>query len=159
LSPTKQPRLHDMKRASYKWSNNSCWLDTSLELLFIAISRDFETSFSPRLSELTDADSLSLLSHAFEARTVIQGSDPSAPEDIVNVLFAQRESLRHDLVNKKIISAMDSFEAIFVCTNEISRVLTMSLTELLFHRHGWDPCSTIHVTVPSNSCMATSTFI
>jgi hypothetical protein len=99
------------------------------------------------------------LSPTFEARTVIQGSDPSAPEDIVNVLFAQRESLRHDLVNKKIISAMDSFEAIFVCTNEISRVLTMSLTELLFHRHGWDPCSTIHVTVPSNSCMATSTFI
>ncbi|KAG1794446.1 uncharacterized protein HD556DRAFT_1308143 [Suillus plorans] len=42
VSPTKRPRLNDIKRASYKWSNNLCWLDTLLELLFIAVSRDFE---------------------------------------------------------------------------------------------------------------------
>lgn len=27
---------------SYKWSNNSCWLDTSLELLFMTATRDFD---------------------------------------------------------------------------------------------------------------------
>ncbi|KAG2140158.1 hypothetical protein DEU56DRAFT_735326 [Suillus clintonianus] len=113
LSPTKRPRLNDIKRASYKWSNNSCWLDTSLELLFAAASQDFETSFSPRMSELTDEDSLSLLSHALNARTVVQGPDPSAPDDIVGMLIVQRDSLRKDLSDKNIISDVDSFEPIF----------------------------------------------
>lgn len=72
------------------------------------------------MSELTDEDSLSLLSHAFKARTVLQGPDPSAPDDIASILFAQRETVRQDLCDKKIISAMDSFEAIFVCTNKHS---------------------------------------
>jgi hypothetical protein len=31
----------------YRWKNNSCWLDCSLELMFLAIVHNFHTDFEP----------------------------------------------------------------------------------------------------------------
>ncbi|KAJ7658759.1 hypothetical protein DFH06DRAFT_442939 [Mycena polygramma] len=36
----------------YKWRNNSCWLDSSLTVLFAAASRDYSESMEPMFSDL-----------------------------------------------------------------------------------------------------------
>jgi hypothetical protein len=57
---------------SYPWSNNSCFLDTSLELVFQTVMWDFQ-GFSDRFvqQESWAETTLILLHHMFELRKVI----------------------------------------------------------------------------------------
>ena len=61
---------------SYPWSKNSCWLDTSLELIFYVTMRDFSASFAPRSASLNPSESAWALYQAMELRQVVR-EDPS----------------------------------------------------------------------------------
>ncbi|KAG2046758.1 hypothetical protein BDR06DRAFT_977264 [Suillus hirtellus] len=149
--------LHALRAFSEYWQLQSASNSSGIPLFYgNSFSRDFETSFSPRMSELTDEDSLSLLSHAFKARTVLQGPDPSAPDDIASILFVQRETVRQDLCDKKIISAMDSFEAIFTW---LGSLLNYPRNSAMKFMHGYFQLHMIDVRSCSGSPSNESSFM
>ena len=61
----------------YKWKNNSCWLDSSLQLLFVVIMRDFAT-FSQRVSQSVPEKSAidAFITHINSRRLLNEEFDP-----------------------------------------------------------------------------------
>ena len=96
---------------SYSWKQNSCWLDTALELLHATVSHNFE-EFSKACESLPDESTLQYLYNMLHARQTL---DPTA-KDISSQLSKQRDSLRVRLVKEKVTltRTMSSFEPIFV---------------------------------------------
>jgi hypothetical protein len=96
---------------SYPWSNNSCFLDTSLELVFQTVLQDFP-GFSTRFKLQESESTLTLLHRMMELRKLIvtEGSEknPSA------WLAIQRDSFREHLRSQKIIKSLSSYEGLFV---------------------------------------------
>ncbi|KAH9928142.1 uncharacterized protein B0H18DRAFT_1118160 [Fomitopsis serialis] len=92
-------------RQGYPWRDNSCWLDTSLELIFQTVQRDWN-SFSrclphpahPVYEAINQRRSVGLSRH---------------PGDIATVLSAQRDALRKTLVERGLIRSMNSCEPAF----------------------------------------------
>jgi hypothetical protein len=94
------PTVHD--RPSYPWHNNSCWLDTSLELIFITVMRDF-----PRFSSLNQVllpeMALRVLFETLElCRTTVE--DTPQDQDASSNLRLQRDSFRKFLRTSRITS-------------------------------------------------------
>ncbi|KAJ7017996.1 hypothetical protein C8F04DRAFT_978179 [Mycena alexandri] len=73
--------------SSYPWSRNSCWLDSSLELIFNPVMRDFL---------------------GFSSRHTLPGS----ASDVSNALSLQRDSLRDHIKACRLIRSTNSFESI-----------------------------------------------
>ncbi|KAJ6461966.1 hypothetical protein DFH09DRAFT_1114122 [Mycena vulgaris] len=82
-------------RPGYPWHKNSCYLDTSLELIFQTVSRDFHRHFGARASDLHEAESLSQLYEHMALRRAVE-DDPSGGTSpvVLQTLATQRESFR-----------------------------------------------------------------
>jgi hypothetical protein len=115
---------------SYPWANNSCFLDTSLELVFQSVMRDFH-DFSIRFTSHETETTLYLLHRMFELRKLVDvdegEKDPSA------WLANQRDNFREHLRSRKIIQSLSSFESLFVCLIFVS---IFPLIHLSLHRLG-----------------------
>lgn len=99
---------------SYKWANNSCWLDTALELLWNAAMRNFNdlrTAFSGlRASELQSTP-LYALYRLLDTRRDLYLTNSS--NHTVEVLSKQRDDFRKCLHNAKIAS-LAGFDSVSV---------------------------------------------
>jgi hypothetical protein len=111
-APTKKAILSP----SYPWANNSCWLDTSLELLYQTVTRDFQ-DFSSRFAELHPETSLHTLYRLLDLRqlTNIDGGK----EDLSLNLSQQRDNFRKHLHSRKLIKSITSFESLFVSASQM----------------------------------------
>ncbi|KAJ3831325.1 hypothetical protein F5878DRAFT_520744, partial [Lentinula raphanica] len=125
-SPTKEKLLQSKQKpvssgvvvgpASYRWIENSCWIDSALDILYRAISNDY-ASFSTRFSSTTQTerpirDLYNLVSLRREAENqALILRDPSY--DLWDTLSHQRNSFREKLVKWRIIKNNHSHDNIF----------------------------------------------
>ncbi|KAJ7440431.1 hypothetical protein FB451DRAFT_1191601 [Mycena latifolia] len=91
----------------YPWSKNSCWLDSGLELLFSAITRDFP-DFSFVFEDIDPACGIAPLFKVMNLRKTLPGSD----RDPSNMLSLQRDGFRTHLKACKLIKATNDFDSI-----------------------------------------------
>jgi hypothetical protein len=77
------------------WMRNSCWLDASLQLLYIAITRHWE-AFRSRFAGLPDGNVRHALFLALQTRYILQ-TNTSGPWDIQRELQVVRDKLRDAL--------------------------------------------------------------
>ncbi|KAJ7753231.1 hypothetical protein B0H16DRAFT_1835398 [Mycena metata] len=89
--PPLPPPPAPARRPSYSWHKNSCYLDTSLELIFQTVSRDFDSQFVPRATTLHTAESLKVLVDFLVARQKLEAARIDEDMSVLRVLAAQRE--------------------------------------------------------------------
>jgi hypothetical protein len=94
---------------SYPWKKNSCWLDTSLELIFATVCYNFE-EFSQICQKLPSDSDVRLLYNILNERQTLQLDKP----DISAILSKQRNMLRSRLVQIGEAKAIGSLEPLFV---------------------------------------------
>ena len=124
---------------SYKWANNSCWLDTALELLWNAAMQNFNdlrTAFSGlRASELQSTP-LYALYRLLDTRRDLYLTNSS--NHTVEVLTKQRDDFRKCLHDAKIAS-LTGFDSV-----SVSGFMTLYFYKplIIFNSHGsnksWD---------------------
>lgn len=119
------------RHASYPWSKNSCLLDSSLELIFRAVSRDF-AGFSMKMDGLHPKLSLATLFEALSLRRTFEIS-PGGTDDLSLLLFEQRDGLRDHLLSCRIISHTSAFSSAFVCDNTTCGLCIISETDWFLH--------------------------
>jgi hypothetical protein len=100
-----------IRAPNYPWNKNSCWLDTSLQLLYIAVQkvpREFI-----QISEALPKNSAlrTILTTLLERHTL----DPQG-ETMPAILRGQRDNIRKLLKQKKAIKSVTQFESLFVRT-------------------------------------------
>jgi hypothetical protein len=95
--------------ASYPWNANSCWLDASLQVLYIAIMKRFD-EFTGIFKSLKPGSSLNALYQAINERFEL---DPEEP-NVTTTLGFQRDRLRIFLHEKDIIEHLDQPESAVV---------------------------------------------
>ena len=101
------------QHASYPWHNNSCWLDTLLELTFVMVMQDFP-SFSASCQALLPAMSLRVLFETFEVQCTMEATSDN--EDTFGNLHLQRDSFRKYLQKKMIVKgAVMEYQPLFIC--------------------------------------------
>jgi len=98
---------------SYPWQDNSCWLDTSLELLFIALTRNFDEFMNlvPNLNQSSE-HGLQYIAEGFVERRVL-GTSP-ANGIVTKSLQHFRNGLRKALAAEKVIKNITGAEALWV---------------------------------------------
>ena len=92
--------------ASYQWNANSCWLDSSLQVLYIAITNRFD-EFTEIFGSLKPGSPLNSLYHTFHERFKLDPED----EDVTTSLGLHRDRLRIFLQEKRIITHLDQPES------------------------------------------------
>lgn len=98
-----------MGPASYPWKNNSCWLDTSLELTFVIVMRHFP-AFAACCELLPATSGLRTVYESFEKRQLIRSDDPECSV----ILGNQRDELRTMLKEHKLVNDLDGVQPLFV---------------------------------------------
>jgi hypothetical protein len=94
---------------AYPWSSNSCWLDASLQVLYMAVTRDFNEFKT--VCEPLDLDvALGALYAIFQDRIDLDIEE----ENMSAILESQRDALRVFLCKKKIISSLNKPESAVV---------------------------------------------
>lgn len=111
----------------YRWKANSCWLDSSLELIFQTARRDWD-GFIRRFS---DAPSSTKLRHVYDAlahrhRLTAEGPSKNPGRE----LSARRDRLRELLLKWGAIKAMDSREPSFVRQSRLFSAWIAWLTDI-----------------------------
>lgn len=102
---------------SYPWSDNSCWLDSSMELLFVALSRDF-TGYSTQMEGISPELVLSLVFRAFDLRHTRERSganhSDSDKQEASKLLSDHRDGIRSLLFERRLIKRTSNFSSAFV---------------------------------------------
>lgn len=80
-------------RPGYRWKNNSCWLDCSLELMFLAVVPDFRTDFEPRFHGMHHTSPLWHLYKLFDLHMSLS-ENAEASSDLLAI---QRDEFRATL--------------------------------------------------------------
>ena len=107
IIPSQQPNLNT--QACYPWENNSCWLDASLQLLFVALSRNF-SEFSSLVQTIEPSHPLRTLHSIFEQRLNLRPDQPNCSQ----ILKRQRNDLRQQLIELREARNGTSFEPLMV---------------------------------------------
>ncbi|KAF9470273.1 hypothetical protein BDN70DRAFT_939859, partial [Pholiota conissans] len=115
-----QPPLVHYGPQSYQWSRNSCWLDTSLELLYNALSTGGLEEFSVLCTDLPNGSPLLPLRDALVKRKDLMTGSYTQAELIQN-LTHQRNTLRDFLAKKRFSKKIGEFDGIWVYVSEIVR--------------------------------------
>jgi hypothetical protein len=121
-----------VRQPAYRWENNSCWLDTSLQLLFVALSRNFP-EFST-VAQTVDSESLLRTLHDhFEQRL---NPDPLAATEISEILRAHRNDFRQQLIEQGEVFGLTSFQPLMASSLDLKLQYFKPLT---FHQfsHGF----------------------
>ena len=110
-APTTSTKNLTFGPPSYRWKHNSCWLDTTLELLYVALMRNFE-EFSAILDALDDDSPLRVILELMESRHHLSTN----PDDVkISVeLSKQRDKIRQHLFELGIIDDLKGFNSVFV---------------------------------------------
>jgi hypothetical protein len=110
-APKGKPAPKALKKLlpAYPWSGNSCWLDASLQILYMAVTRDFN-DFKTICEPLDPEIALGALYAIFQDRLELDLKD----ENTSAILESQRDELRVFLHKKKIISAHNKPESAVV---------------------------------------------
>ena len=95
---------------AYPWSANSCWLDASLQVLYMAVTRNFD-EFATICKPLDPEIVLGALYVIFQERFDLDFNEGDASA----ILETQRDALRLFLQKKKIISSLNKPESAVVC--------------------------------------------
>lgn len=111
----KAPKQLELAPQSYRWSKNSCWLDTSLELLYIALSNGGLQEFSALCVDLPKNSAILTLHTALIARhDLVHDQSIQDSNVIAQRLTAQREKLRSELRKRKLIQGLNTYESLWV---------------------------------------------
>lgn len=102
----------------YCWKDNSCWLDSSLELIFQTAQRDWE-GFARRFSNAPFSIKLHRVHDTLAPRHRLTVEGP--PKDLERDLSAQRDQLREVLLKWGAIKLMQSREPSFVRQSNCSQ--------------------------------------
>jgi len=108
---------------SYPWKNNSCWLDTVLELLHTMVSYNFNV-FTKACELLPQDSPFRVLYDILHARQTLK-LIPKA------TLSKQRDALRTTLASWKLAKSKTSDEAIFVSHKPLSESTVLALKSSL----------------------------
>ncbi|KAF9533317.1 hypothetical protein CPB83DRAFT_903260 [Crepidotus variabilis] len=115
-SSSSSTTLPSSESLGYPWSNNSCWLDMSLQLIFKAATRNYE-EFSSALENLPSDSLLYHLFNSFNLRRALTGKDTV----ILKKLGKQRNDLRKQLVDMHLAATMKSFEPLMDWWSSLGR--------------------------------------
>lgn len=111
---------------SYRWRDNSCWLDSSLQLVFQTAERDWD-DFSRRFSGAPLSTKLRHLHDTLAQRRRISMDGP--PENMERELSIRRDRFRQSLVEWGAARSMKSSEPSFVRHPHNSSTHTERLTD------------------------------
>lgn len=120
----------------YVQINNSCWLDVSLQVLYISASIDFH-SFEERIHGMISSNSLlHKLYQCFSLRRIVQ-SEPDGQNNNPRYLSLQRDIFREHLFkhSKPIIKSMRSQENVFVSNMQLS-IIFCNFVQFYFRSAG-----------------------
>ncbi|KAF8160154.1 hypothetical protein BJ912DRAFT_936174 [Pholiota molesta] len=117
---------------SYPWDANSCWLDTSLELLFFATMRNFD-EFTSLFDSVPKTTGLYAFFTTLNSRRLLENND----DDTTQALRKQRNDLRMVLHQERAIDNVDSNQSLsawlwYLLRQETSRCQS-SLVLQYFH--------------------------
>lgn len=97
----------------YPWENNSCWLDVSLQLLFVALSRNFPEFSSLVQTTLDPGYPLRTLHDMFAQRLTL-GQENHPDSAVSQLLKTQRNELRREIIEHRLAEHSSSFEPLMV---------------------------------------------
>ena len=101
---------------SYRWSNNSCWLDTALEILWHALNRDFKTFAACFTSVMADPSSQHTALHSLfqllDTRYTMSTGQSS--NHTVDVLSEQRDSFSQVLIDVNATQSRNAHDSVSV---------------------------------------------
>jgi hypothetical protein len=110
----KNPHPGPPGQACYPWENNSCWLDASLQLLYVSLSRNF-SEFSSLVQTIQPGHPLRTLHSMFEHRLNFR---PNQLEpNHTQILKRQHNNLRQQLIEHRQADHPTSFEPLMVRRN------------------------------------------
>ncbi|KAF5313015.1 hypothetical protein D9619_002316 [Psilocybe cf. subviscida] len=105
-------------RQSYPWQNNSCWLDTSLQMLYITLQFSGTTEFHSVFDQLPNTSALQQLNVALTAR--INLPDNLVSQQIATALRKHQLALRRFLKSIKAIRTLSSFDPLLCWALELA---------------------------------------
>ena len=103
----------------YKWSNNSCWIDCSLEVIFVLIMRDYP-SFVQRMRSVSINSGLHVLVQHLKFRNILnqeinaRHTNAFQLSGIVTRLQKSRDAFRKELSSRQLTKGLDNFDSPFV---------------------------------------------
>lgn len=97
---------------SYPWNANSCWLDSSLELIFIATMRNFN-EFSSIFQAAPAGTALFQLHQTLNDRKLINVDEDDQSASLT--IAQQRDDLRKALKEAGVIRTLTSTQPLMVC--------------------------------------------
>ncbi|KAJ7166933.1 hypothetical protein C8R46DRAFT_899417, partial [Mycena filopes] len=100
-------------RPSYVWDRNSCYLDTSLELIFQVVSRGFEHQFVARANTLHPAESLKGLVEFMVSRKRLEDVVDETTLSVSQTLGIQRTEFRRFLKRTLIVPEPYNYNPLF----------------------------------------------
>lgn len=104
------------ENASYPWSGNSCWLDSSLQIFFIAVNRNFK-DYAAGCQDLPKILGLKSLYDIFDKRHTSeeQGISQSLSTD----RRKERDTFRKLLKKKQAIRSINEPESLLVTLTSV----------------------------------------
>ena len=108
IAPKVSKKL-DLGLPAYPWSSNSCWLDASLQVLYMAVTRNFN-EFKTVCEPLNPDFALGVLYAMFQDKFDLdfEGDNTST------ILESQRDAFRVFLHKKKVINSLNKPESAVV---------------------------------------------
>jgi len=107
-TPPTAPKLGP---SSYRWNANSCWLDASLQLLYVTVTKQFD-EFKGLFQHIKPSDALGTL-----YQTINGQAELDLQEDTSALLMSQRDRLWIFMHEKKITNSLDNPESAVVSWN------------------------------------------
>ena len=121
-SPTAEPLPFNsgplLAKTAYPWSSNSCWLDSSLQIFFIAINRNFQ-DYSEGIQDTPKTLGLKSLYSMFDKRRISEIQD--SEKTLSTSRRKERDSFRKLLKKKEAIRSIDEPESLLVTFKLSSR--------------------------------------
>lgn len=103
-----------LARAAYPWSGNSCWLDSSLQIVFITVNHDF-ADFAGGYQDIPKILGLRSLYDIFDKRRISEEQDVDTM--LSTIRRKERDSFRKLLRTKKAIRSINEPESLLVRFN------------------------------------------
>ncbi|KAJ7658638.1 hypothetical protein DFH06DRAFT_1407053, partial [Mycena polygramma] len=116
----KGSRTRGSRSSGYSWDRNSCYLDTSLELIFHTVLPGFEREWGARADTLHDAESIKKLFEFMSQRLKIEiDSGSGVTPGVMKALVEQRNKFRKFLEHSHIVPDPYAFNPLFAWLEKI----------------------------------------